>query len=739
MNPLLERLRTMPMQVLVSEMTAGLLMGLVLTTDAIAVGLILMAGLPSGAQSVGILMALLSTAVTGVVVTLGSRLPIAVVGPSVEAAAILSVAAGAIHRELSQSGASGSSLPTVWALVGLSSVLTGLALWSIGRFRWSRFLQFVPYPVLGGFLAGIGWLVVQVGFSLVANGAEGMDLVHQVLQSETLLKLLPGLGLMAVLMALERWFDHFLVLPLCLLGAIALSHGVRLGLGVPLEAAIADGWFLSPLRDSFVIQNAEGNFLSQIHLPTLMQHSGALVGIVLLVPLVLMFEAVGIELALKQETNIDQTLKVNGIANMLIGLGGGSLSHLDLANTLIHQKAGATLRLAGLVAAGCILLALLSRNLLAYLPTFVVFSLTVLAGLDLLVEWLYQSWFRLSRMEYGLVFGIFLVISAVDFLPGIGLGILAACVVFVVNYSRVQAERYRLSGADHPSSVQRSPVLQQILQAEGKQIEILRLQGYLFFGTTTQLLSQVRQRADDPDLMPLRFLVLDFRRVSGMDSSAVLSFVKLRQLAVQHSFQLVFSEVRSPLERQLRQGGCLEEEDLVCHLFAELDRGVEWCENQILLTIPLRRQRSLPLALQLQNWFPHLDDASALMDYLEEISGEVGYLLFRHGDAPDGLFFIESGQISIILELADGTTQRLQTVGAGNIVGERSLYARIPHTSSAVAEKPCTLYWLSAQALGRMENEAPTLAAAFHRFVLHRLTEQLIHREQTLKRLLEDA
>lgn len=213
------------MQVLVSEMTAGLLMGLVLTTDAIAVGLILMAGLPSGAQSVGILMALLSTAVTGVVVTLGSRLPIAVVGPSVEAAAILSVAAGAIHRELSQSGASGSSLPTVWALVGLSSVLTGLVLWSIGRFRWSRFLQFVPYPVLGGFLAGIGWLVVQVGFSLVANGAEGMDLVYQVLQSETLLKLLPGLGLMAVLMALERWFDHFLVLPLCLLGAIALSRG----------------------------------------------------------------------------------------------------------------------------------------------------------------------------------------------------------------------------------------------------------------------------------------------------------------------------------------------------------------------------------------------------------------------------------------------------------------------------------------------------------------------------------
>lgn len=727
------------MPVFFSEIVAGLVMGLVLTTDAIAVGLILMAGLPTEAQSAGILIALLSTAVTGVVVALGSKLPIAIVGPSVEAAAILSIAAGAIHQELSQSGIPGSSLPTVWVLFGLSSVLTGITLWAIGRFRWSRFLQFIPYPVLGGFLAGIGWLVVQVGFSLVANDAEGMDLVHQVLQPDTLLKLLPGLGLMAVLVTLEQRFDHFLVLPLCLLGAIALSHAVRLMLGVSLEGAIADGWFLSPLRDSFAIENAEGNFFSQIHLPTLIQHSGSLVGIVLLVPLVLMFEAVGIELALKQETDIDQTLKVNGIANMLIGLGGGSLSHLDLANTLIHRKAGATLRIAGLAAAGCILLALLSRNLLAYLPTFVVFSLTVLAGLDLLVEWLYQSWFRLSRMEYGLVLGIFLVISAVDFLPGIGLGILAACVVFVVNYSRVQAERYRLSGTDHPSSVQRSPMIQQILRAEGKQIEILRLQGYLFFGTTTRLLLQIRQRAEDATLAPLRFLVLDFRRVSGMDSSAVLSFVKLRQLAVQHSFQLVFSDLRSPLERQLRQGSCLEDEDTVCHLFSELDRGLEWCENQILLTIPLRRQRVLPLVLQLLDLFPHLDEASTLMDYLEELSEDAGYLLFRHGDSPDGLYFVESGQISTFLELADGTTQRLQSVGAGNIVGERSLYAQMPHTSSAIAEKPCTLYRLSSQSLSRMEAEAPALAAAFHRFMLHRLTEQLNHHEHTLRQLLQDS
>ncbi|MFQ3618249.1 MAG: SulP family inorganic anion transporter, partial [Cyanobacteriota bacterium] len=379
------------MPVFFAELVAGLVMGLVLITDAIAVGLILMADLPAEAQSAGILIALLSTAITGGIVALGSKLPIAIVGPSVEAAAILSGASGAIHRELSQSGTASSSLPTVWALFGLSSVLTGITLWAIGQFRWGRFLQFIPYPVLGGFLAGVGWLVVQAGLSVVAGDMEGLLLVRQLMQPEIMLKLLPGLVLVAGLIAIERRFSHFLALPLCLLGAIALSHVVRLMLGVSLEEAIAQGWFLSPLQAMPAVQNADGSFFSQIDWLTLLKHSGSLIGIILLVPLVLM--------------------------------------------------------------------------------------------------------------------------SAVDFLLGIGLGILAACVVFVVNYSRVQAERYRLSGTDHPSSVQRSPMIQQILRAEGKQIEILRLQGYLFFGTMTILLLQIRQRAEAATLVPLRFLVLDFRRV----------------------------------------------------------------------------------------------------------------------------------------------------------------------------------------------------------------------------------
>lgn len=207
-----------------------------------------------------------------------------------------------------------------------------------------------------------------------------------------------------------------------------------------------------------------------------------------------------------------------------------------------------------------------------------------------------DAWRKLPRGDYFVVVLILIVIATVGFLESVGVGIVIAVVLFVVNYSRIDVVKHALSGASHPSNVDRPRRHRRLLRQEGDQTFILELQGFLFFGTANNLFQRVRQRAADRDLVPLRYVVLDFRLVSGLDSSAVLSFVKMKQLADAMGLTLVLAHLSPTIREQLEKGGFGEESERL-RAFSELDRGVEWCEDRgswgpTALPSPKSRRRS---------------------------------------------------------------------------------------------------------------------------------------------------
>ena len=100
------------------------------------------------------------------------------------------------------------------------------------------------------------------------------------------------------------------------------------------------------------------------------------------------------------------------------------------------------------------------------------------------------------------------------------------------------------------------------------------MNGFLFFGSANGLLERIRKRVEAG---PLRFLVIDLRRVTGVDSSAVVAFVKVIGLAQTHGFELVLTGVSEPVRKQLARGG-VDEGDLV-RFEPDLDRGLQRCEE----------------------------------------------------------------------------------------------------------------------------------------------------------------
>jgi len=360
-------------------------------------------------------------------------------------------------------------------------------------------------------------------------------------------------------------------------------------------------------------------------------------------------------------------------------------------------------------------------------------------GFAFLYEWLYESWLKLPALDCVLIVVILVVIGTFGFLQGVGVGMLVAIVIFVVKYSHVSVIKHRLSGTNFHSNVDRAPAEEQVLSREGESMHILKLQGYIFFGTANDLHEEIRKRANDEALKKLRFAVLDFRLVNGVDSSAVNSFVKMKEQARSRGYRLVFAQVPPDALTSFRRGGLGLEESDSFRVFGDLDRAVEWCEGEMLAAEGMLSDgEARPLEGELREFFPSAaGDLKGFMGYLERREVPADFYLIRQGDPPHSLYYLESGRATVDLENESGQRVRLRTLRPGTVIGELGLYLREPSTASVVTETTSVFYRFTAETMETMERQDPQMAAAFHRFIVRRLGERLIYTNRSLKALLD--
>jgi SulP family sulfate permease len=655
--------------------------------------------------------------------------------------------AGAIVHGMPATATAEDTFVTVVTAIGLTSLLTGLFFFGLGWFKLGRLIRFVPYPVSGGFLAGTGLLLVIRAVGVMTDSPFDLLQLPHLLHDEMLVKWLPGVVFAVAMLIVERRYRHYLVMPTMLAGAVFIFYAFLLLTATAVSEAGAQGLLLGPFPGESLWQPPSVAVLHQANWSLIFGQTGQLGTILVISVISLLLNASGLELIARRDIDLNRELRSTGLANALSGLGGGPVGYLALSLSALGHKMGSRSRFTGIIAATLCAVTLFSgAALLSFLPRLIVGGLLLFLGLSFLIEWVYDAWFRMPRTDYLIVLLILLVIAVRGFLDGVGLGLVIAVVLFVIKYSSVDVVKQALSGATSSSNVDRPVEHRRRLREKGEELFILRLQGYIFFGTAHNLYRRVRERANDHTLPKLHFVLLDFARVSGLDSSAEICFVKMMQLARSRDVRLVFTQITAELQRQLERAVFTEEHGSVFYIFPDQDHGIEWCENAILKTENLVSEEERPLFTYLQKCFPKGVDPAQIMAYLEKREVEEGYYLMRQGEASDGLYFIESGQL--IAEISTGGEPsekdmssgagkriRLRAMRPGTVVGEVSLYLGIPRTASVVTSKPSKLYFLSSEALRRMEEKKPELASAFHQFIARLLAERLSDNSRTIQAL----
>jgi SulP family sulfate permease len=722
---------------LLPGLTLGVLVGLTEVIFALSVGSLIFSGELAPFLAYGIGIALVTATIMLIGVSCGSSIPGVTGSLQDSPSVILAVIAVALVGALPAAGAQ-ARLATVLVAIAVTTLLTGAFFLALGLFKRGGLVRFLPYPVVGGFLAGTGWLLVRGSFGVMTDFPLTPSNLPVLLQLDQLILWLPGALLALLLLFGLRRVNHFLAMPGILIGVIILFYLGLLATGTSVNDAVGQGLLLGDMSSGAIWQPLALEHLLAADWMAILGQSGNIAIILVVSVISLLLNASALELAFQKDLDLNRELRAAGLANILSGLGGGAVGFHALDLSTLGCRIGARSRLPGLVAGAiCAAMLFAGAPLLTFFPKPILGGLLLFMGLSFLVEWVIEAWFKLPRADYAVVLLILVVIGATNFLIGVGVGLVAMIVLFVLNYSRVNVVRYTLSGAEMKSNVERCAYHRRVLRKLGQHIYILELQGFVFFGTANTLLERIRARVTDTAQPQVRYIVLDFRRVTGLDSSAVLSFVKGRQLAEAHDITLLLTHISENIRHQFSLGG-LTENGTGVRIFRDLDHGLEWCENQLLdidkttlLVMPI----TLPAQLVASGFEKTL--TTCLMTFLERVQIEEGEYLIRQGNEASALYFIELGGVSVYLTFENGKRVRLQTLGPGTVVGELGLYLGTMRTASAIADSPTIAYRLTQSALLEMREKEPALAAAFHEFAVRLLSERLAATNRLLEAVLK--
>jgi len=722
--------------VLLPSLTAGLINAIIMISVEISFAALIFSGdlqqfLPRG---IGIM--LFGTCIISIIVSLTSSLVGMISLPQDTPAALIALAGAAIA--LTMQGQNPETIySTVIGAIIFSSFLTALLFIALGWFKASSFVRYVPYPVVGGFLAGTGYLLGKGALGIMVDIPLAFGTLPRFFAPDVLWHWLPGILFGLILYMILRRYNHFLIMPGAVIIAITIFYVFLFFAGISVQEASAGGWLLGPFPEGGLFKLFTLDNWAQIQWSAVFGNFGTFVTLFGLSVISLLLNASGLEVIYKQDIDLDRELISAGGATLIGSFFGCIVSYQTLGLSALASKFGVKSRLAGVFAGiFCGLALFFGASAISYFPKMVLGGMLFLLGLSFMVEWLIDAFKTLPRMDYVLIWVMLFIIGYFGFLQAIGAGVVIAALLFVVSYGSVSAIKNTLSGSSFHSKVGRSEKHARVLTERGEQIHILRLQGFIFFGSIQRVLQSIHERMAMSDILPMNYLVLDFQHVKRLDSSAVFGITRIKQLTDANQTTMIWTNLLEDIRKQVEHSGLAIQESDTFSIQPTLDYGMEWCENKLLAIEGSESKLDFVhnTLLQMSRSFP---DIKRVQKHMEKVELQPGEYLFRQGETSDGMFFIEKGLLAAELDTADGKKERLLTFQSGATVGEIAMYLGGQRTASIKAEQQSIVYRLSSKNMNAMRKEDPALAALLHEWIARTLAERLAENNLLIKAFLD--
>ncbi len=493
------------------DIFGGITAGIVALPLALAFGIQAFGGIDHpAASSMGALAGLVGAALLGFFASLLGGTHSQISGPTGPMTVITAALVSGIW-------ASSQSMSAVLISMSLAGLFCGLFQILFGILKIGKYVRYIPYPVLSGFMSGIGVIIIlQQLYPLIGLKSPVlvvdmiMQLPQKVAGGVSLTALLLGLGTIVIIYVfpfitkkvpatLVALVVMTIVSLFCNMDEKLLIGAIPSGLPMPFFA-----------NKSISLAGLDwGQILKASVIPGL-----TLAGLGSIDTLLTSVVADNIT---KTHHNSNKELIGQGIGNMISGLFCGIAGAGATMRTVVNVKSGGRTQISGMVHSLLLMAILLGLGgLVRYVP------LSVLAGILITVGWGiidfkgFKDLLKIPKADAVVLMVVFLLTVFVDLLTAVGIGMVIACVLFMKRASDLVEGGY--SSSVMTNFDKESPWSDEggIPEEMKHRIYIQRLNGPIFFGTITKFQSVMNDVPKDAKIVIIRMRLVSFMDQSGL-------------------------------------------------------------------------------------------------------------------------------------------------------------------------------------------------------------------------------
>lgn len=662
--------------------------------------------------------------------------------PCAPAAAVLS----AFAIEMVRQGVAPSSIVLMLTVLG---ILTGGIQVLIGLTGIGRLIRYIPYPVVSGYLSGVGLIIISSQIPKLA----GVDFEMNWLQ---------------VLLSPQTWDVRDIVIGV--VTALAMALGGRFTKLVPATilgicAGILSYGGIAMVDDS--LRQLEGNTLVIGELGTTgpgylelitnrwfeigelkLAQIGGLVGSALTLAALLSIDTLKTCVVLDQLTRTrhdsNRELVAQGLGNVAASTIGGMPGAGTMGASMVNYSSGARSRISGVVeGALTVLTALLLGSFVAWIPVATLSGVLIVVGfrmIDTAPLRFLES--RSTALDFIVVLAVVGVSLTIGLIAASAVGVILAIILFLREQVGGTVIRRKSIVSERSSAWYRPEREMRMLEEKGRSAFIFELQGSLFFGTAQQL-----YRTIEPDLRQAEYLILDLRRVQSVDITAAHTLNIVCDVLAERNVPLILSNVAECLPngrnvREFLELSGLDAARANLHYMPTLEAAIEWVESHLLGDADSAESHDQPpLELHQIELFKGSkpDTLIDLEACLEKRSWKAGETIYQSGEIGSELMLIRKGQVKLVGAVGrGGAMKHIATLGRGDFLGGQAFLETRIRSSDAIAIRDCDMYILSVENYNLLAEEHKRIALVLMTKLARLLSIRLRHTNEELA-LLQDA
>ncbi|MDR4482535.1 MAG: SulP family inorganic anion transporter [Nitrospirales bacterium] len=416
-----------------------------------------------------------------------------------------------------------------------------------GLLGFGHYIALVPYPVISGFMSGIGCIILilqvgpLVGFEAKSEGIfANLVAIHEFVSNPLPQATILGLLTIAIMYLTPVRMSRVIppqLLALCVGTLAAYAFFPQ----APVIGNVPVGF------PSFMIPDVEpGVFL--------LMAEGAVV-LALLGSIDSLLTSLVCDNMTRSQHDSNQELIGQGIGNMVAGIFGGLPGAGATMRSVANIRSGGRTPISGMLMALVLLATLLGLGPLAeQIPLPVLAGILFKVGLDI-IDWRFLRHLVKAPRTDVLIMGVVLVITVlVDLITAVGVGIVLASLLFVKRMADLELANLRVI-SEPTQEIPFHPEEKSILERNNGRIVLIHVNGPMSFGSAKTM---VRRLESINGFNNFTHVVLDLSDVSAIDGTAALAVEDMLRMVQAHRQNLYFVGIKPAVLKVLEGLGVLD-------------------------------------------------------------------------------------------------------------------------------------------------------------------------------------